>query len=174
MEETLSSRRIYEGRVLALRLDEVRLPDGRYTTREIVEHSASVGVVAVDSEGQVILVRQYRYAVGEALLEIVAGGVDDGEDVEAAALRELEEETGYRAGKLQLLFEGYLSPGFCTELMHFCWATELAPGPQRPAEDEDIEVVRLPLAQAPDLIRSGQIRDSKSVAGLLAAISARS
>jgi len=129
-----------------------------------------VGVVAVDGEGQVILVRQYRHAVGETLLEIVAGGVDDGEDIEAAARRELEEETGYRAGKLLSLFDGYLSPGYCTELMHFFLATELTPGPQRPAADETIAVVRVPLAQVPDLIRGGQIRDSKSVAGLMTAL----
>lgn len=173
VEEALSRRHLYQGRVVGLRLDEVRLPDGRTTTREIVEHGASVGVVAVDGEGQAILVRQYRHAVGETLLEIVAGGVDDGEDIETAARRELEEETGYRAGKLQPLFQAYLSPGYGTELMYFFLATELTPGPQRPAPDESIEVVRLPLAQVPELIRRGDIRDGKSVAGLLAALNRR-
>ncbi len=170
VEEILSRRYLYRGRVVSLRLDEVRLPNGGAFTREVVEHGASVGVVAVDTEGQAILVRQYRHPAGEALLEIVAGGVDEGEEVEAAARRELEEETGYGAGKLQPLFQAYLSPGYGTELMHFFLATELVPGPPRPEHDESIEVVRLPLASVPELIRRGQIRDAKSVAGLLAVL----
>lgn len=168
-EPTLESQRLYQGRVVGLRVDTVALPRGGTARREIVEHRPSVALVALDSQGRAILVRQFRKAVEETLLEVPAGVTLDGEPAEEAARRELEEETGYRAGRLEPLGGVYSSPGFCTEVLHLFLATELIPGPQRAEADEDIQVVPMPLAQAPQMVASGQIRDAKSVAGLLLA-----
>ena len=166
-ERTVSSEYVYRGQMVNLRLDTVQLPSGRTTRREIVEHQPVVSIVAVDERENVLLVRQYRKAAGKELLEIPAGGVDEGEDLEAAVRRELREETGYSAEKLERLTGIFSSPGFCTEYMHIFLATGIRPGAQTPAEDETIEVVLTPLAEIPGLISKEQIRDAKSVVGLL-------
>jgi len=167
-EELISSRRIYEGRVVNLRVDRVRLPSGRETEREIVEHGGAVGVVAVDEHGDVLLVRQYRSALGRALLEIPAGTLGEGESARACALRELKEETGYSADRAEELYAFYSSPGFSNERIWLFLATGLKAGPQDPETDEIIEVVKLALTKAVEMVEAGEICDGKSILGLLA------
>ncbi|MBI4300968.1 MAG: NUDIX hydrolase [Chloroflexi bacterium] len=172
-EETLNSRRIYSGRVVGLRVDTVRLPDGRTTQREIVEHSEAVAIVPLDARSNAIMVRQYRKPVERQLLEIPAGGIEPGESPEAAAARELKEETGYSAGKIERIGGIYSAPGFCQEYLHLFLATDLVPGRPEAEEDESIELVMVPLQEVPNLIASGQICDAKSVAALLLVATAK-
>ena len=164
-ERTLESTQIYEGRLVNLRVDKVMLPGGRETTREIVEHSDCVAIVAIDAEDNVILVRQFRHAVARELLEIPAGGIEPGEEPLQSALRELAEETGYIAGRMERLGGFYSSPGYATEFLHLFLATELQKASSRVREDEIIEVVPIPLKQVRSLITSGELRDAKSIAG---------
>jgi len=168
-ERVVSSRRIHDGRICALREDTVQLANGNTTIREIVEHAPVVAIVPTDENGDVILVRQYRLAAKEALLEVPAGLVDPGEDLEAAAQRELREETGYRAANLRRLGGFFVSPGFCTEFIHVYLATGLGEAPLDGDEDEDITVERVSQAEAVRLVESGAIKDAKSVAGILLA-----
>jgi ADP-ribose pyrophosphatase len=171
MEKTLSSQRIYDGRAVKLRVDTVRKPSGKTTTREIVEHSDAVAVVVLDSRDRVILVRQYRKAVGKTLLEIPAGGVDAGEQPIISVRRELQEEIGYLPNKIDKLGGFYSAPGYCTEYLHLYLATYLIPSRLEAEDTDEIEVVRVPLAKISDLIASGEIADAKSIAGLLRVIS---
>ena len=167
VEKTLTSQPIFEGRAVKLRVDTVQMPDGRETTREIVEHADCVAIVPVDDGGNVLLVSQFRKAVEKELLEIPAGGIDPGEDAITAVRRELQEEIGYLPGKVESLGGFYSAPGYCSEYLYLYLATDLTPS-QLYAEDTDsIEVVTTPLSQIPALISSGKICDSKSVAGLL-------
>jgi ADP-ribose pyrophosphatase len=169
-EPTVESKLVYEGRILDLRVDTVRLPSGRLTTREIAEHSDSVCMVPLDSEGNVLLVRQYRKSVESNLLEVPAGGINENEAPEAAARRELQEEVGYTARKIVRLAGFWVSPGWCTEFMYAYLATELSPAQLEADFDEDIAVIRVPLADTLDLITRGEIQDAKSVASLLLAM----
>ncbi len=169
-EPTVESKLVYEGRILDLRVDTVRLPSGRLTTREIAEHSDSVCMVPLDSQGNVLLVRQYRKSVESNLLEVPAGGINENEAPEDAVLRELQEEVGYTAGKITRLAGFWVSPGWCTEFMHAYLATELSPARLDADFDENITVIQVPLAQTIDLISSGEIQDGKSVASLLLAM----
>jgi ADP-ribose diphosphatase len=168
-ERVLATRRIHEGRIVRLREDTVELEDGRTALREVVEHDEVVGIVPLDSEGNVILVRQFRLPAQEILLEIPAGGVDAGESAEEAAQRELQEETGYRAAQLDRL-AGFVSPGYCTEFIHVFLATGLSESVIAADDDENIALERMPLAQAVQLIQSGHIKDGKSIVGLLLAV----
>ena len=169
-EETIESRQIYQGRILNLRVDTVSLPKGGQAEREVVEHTASVVIVAVDSEGQVMLVRQFRKPTEEFLLEAPAGTLEEGESHKACALRELEEETGISAGSIRLMGGFWMTPGFCTEYMYAYLATQLQPGVSNQDDDEDIEVVRVPVEEVTHKIRSGEVRDAKSIAALLMAL----
>ena len=171
-EPTLQSERVYQGKVVSLRVDTVELPSGRQTKREIVEHGACTAVVAIDADGDVLLVRQYRKAVEEALLEIPAGNVEPEEEPLECARRELEEETGFGAEKWRELGFFYSSPGFCTEGMRVYLATGLRQAEREADEDEIIEVVRVPLSSVAETIATGEIRDAKSIAGLLMALHA--
>lgn len=148
----------------------MELPSGRKTKREIVEHGGCVAIVAIDSEDNVLLIRQYRKPVGKVLLEIPAGGIEPGEDPLGCARRELEEETGFSAEKWEGLGSFYTSPGFCTEYMHLYLATGLSPGKLAAEADESIELVRIPLRKVPELIASGEVCDAKTIAGLLMAL----
>jgi len=172
-ERTLDSQRIYEGRRVNLRVDTVVLPSGRKTTREVVEHGECVAIVALDSEGNALLVRQFREPVGRALLEIPAGSIEPGEEPAESAIRELEEETGCHAGKVRRLGGFYSSPGFCTEYLHLFLATDLEQGAPSPMEDEIIDVVRIHLSEVSNLVTSGEICDAKSIAGFFALLSLR-
>jgi ADP-ribose pyrophosphatase len=166
MEKTIASKVVYDGRALKLRVDEVLKPNGKTTTREIVEHKDCVAVVVLDHKDNVILVRQYRKAVGKHLLEIPAGSIDNGEQPIAAVRRELQEEIGYLPNKIDKLGGFYSSPGFCTEYLHLYLATYLIPSRLEAEDTEDIKVERVPLSKIPDLIASGEICDAKSIAGL--------
>lgn len=166
-EETLFSQIIYQGRAVKLRIDTVRTTGGRQTTREIVEHADCVAIIAVDAENNVLLVKQFRKPVEKELLEIPAGGIDAGEDAEAAVIREMREETGFLPQKLELLGGFYSTPGYCTEYLYLYLATDLKPSQLYAEDTEGIEVVRVPVQQIPDLITSGKICDAKSIAGLL-------
>jgi ADP-ribose pyrophosphatase len=167
-EETLSSRVVFEGRALKLRVDSVKLPSGRQTTREIVEHENCVAIVALDDGDNILLVRQFRKPVEKELLEIPAGGIDPGESPEDAVRREMREETGFLPRKVAKLGGFYSSPGFCTEYLHLYLATDLVSRPLQAEDSESISLVRVPLSQIPGLIASGAICDAKSIAGLLA------
>ena len=166
-EPTLHSERIYEGKILSLRVDTVQLRSGGRTKREIVEHGACTAIVALDSDDNVLLVRQYRKAVEKMLLEIPAGGIEDGEDPLDGARRELEEETGFAAERWEKLGYFYTSPGFCTEAMYLYLAAGLKSAERDADDDEDIELVRVPLKKTLELMASGEICDAKSIAGLL-------
>lgn len=165
-EQVAASRRIYEGRVISLRVDSVTLPDGRSTVREVVEHEPVVVVVPLDDQGNVLLVRQYRLPAQRFLLELPAGGIDPGESPEEAVQRELQEETGQRAGRLERLGGFFISPGYCDEYMHLFLATDLQPSSLPADTDERIEVVRVPLREALGMAERGEIYDVKTVAGL--------
>jgi len=153
--------------VVKLRVDTVRLPDGRTSLREIVEHRGAAVIVPLDGQGRVILVRQYRKAAEELLLEVPAGTLEPGENPIQCAQRELQEEAGYSADRLQPLPPFWSAPGFTTERMYPFVATGLHPQSARADEDERIEPVTVPLSQVPLMIRSGEIRDAKSIASLL-------
>lgn len=167
MEETLASRVIFEGQIIKLRVDDIRLPDGHETTREIIEHGNCVAVVAIDVDDNVLLVKQYRRPVEKDLLEIPAGGIDPGEEPEATVRREMQEETGYLPKKVERLGGLYASPGFCTEYMYIYLACDLVPSKLHAEDTDSIELIRVPLSQIPKLISTGDLCDSKSVAGLL-------
>jgi ADP-ribose pyrophosphatase len=167
-EETLSSRRLFEGRALKLRVDTVRLPDGRETTREVVEHENCVAIVAIDDDDNVLLVKQFRKPVEKELLEIPAGGIDPGESPEDAVRREMREETGFLPRQVQRLGGFYSSPGFCTEYLHLYLAGDLVAKPLKAEDTESITLVRVALSEIPGLISSGAVEDAKSIAGLLA------
>lgn len=166
-EKTLSSQRIYDGRAVGLRIDKVLMPDGRETTREIVEHADCVAIVAIDDDDNVLLVNQYRKAVEKELLEIPAGGIEPDEDPVGAVEREMREETGYLPRKVERLGGFYSAPGYCTEYLYLYLATELVPSPLQAEDTESINLTKVPLSQIPGLISSGSICDAKSIAGLL-------
>jgi len=166
-EPTVESRLIYQGRIINVREDIVRLSNGKLTQREIVEHGETICVVPLDNDGNVLLVEQYRKPAGQRLLEVPAGGIDEGETPEEATLRELQEEVGFTARKLQHLTTFWCTPGFCTEQMHAYLATELGPSSLAPDDDEELRVVPTPLDKIPGLIGDNTICDAKSIAALL-------
>ena len=167
MEKTLSSQEIYDGQVLRLRVDTVRLPSGQVTKREIVEHSNCVAIVAIDAQDNVLLVKQFRKPAGKELLEIPAGGIEPDEKPVAAVRRELGEETGFRPKMVERIGGFYSSPGYCTEYLDLFLASDLTRSRLKAEDTESIELVRVPVNQIPELIRTGAIRDAKSIAGLL-------
>ncbi len=166
-ERTTSAKRIYEGKVLNLRVDTIVLPGGKTAQREVVEHRGAVAVIPLKNDGTVILVRQWRTPARAALLEIPAGSIDPDEEVAVAAGRELGEEINLQAGRLTKLFETYMAPGYSTEIIHYFLAEDLTPFQGEPDEDENIEVVNITLAEAIEKIKTGEIHDAKSVSGLL-------
>lgn len=169
MEELLDRDYIYRGRILNLRVDKVRVPNGGETIREIVEHPGAVVVVPINSKNEVLLVKQYRHAVGKDLLELPAGTLEKNEPPEMAGPRELREETGCAAGHWQLIDRFYSSPGIVTEEMHVYLATDLTEGKIEPMEDEELEVVPIPWSKALSMAKNGEIVDAKSIIGLLLA-----
>ena len=175
-ERVVDSRILHHGRYLDFRIDTIERADGSRATREIVGHPGAVAVVAIDADDRVLLVRQFRVAVGRTLLEIPAGTLDvdaatgEVELPDVAAARELEEETGYRAGQWQHLGSFWTAPGFASELMHLYLATDLYPADADrlgPDEDERLELVTMPAPQAIDAAERGEIADAKSLVGLL-------
>jgi len=161
------SRRLYDGKVLALDLDEVVEPGGVQAAREVVRHRGSVACLAVHDDGRLVLVRQYRHAVGAAVWELPAGRLDPHETPEAGARRELEEEVGLRAGRMEKLLEFWTTPGFCDEAMHLFRATGLTLVPARPEADERIEVLEASYEQARAMVARGELREGKTLVALL-------
>jgi ADP-ribose pyrophosphatase len=158
---------VYAGKVLSLDVDEVEEPGGVRTTREVVRHSGSVAVVAVQDDGRVVLVRQYRYPVDDALWELPAGRLDEGESPEQAAQRELQEEIGQRAGDLRRIAFFYTTPGFCDESMHVFRGSRLVASKAKGDEDERIEVQAFTLAEVEAMIGRGEIREGKTLVAML-------
>ena len=168
IERLVRKNLVYRGKSVGLRVDEIRLPDGRAATREFLDHPGAVGVVPVLADGSIVLVRQYRHPVGEVTLELPAGKIDKGEAPLACVRRELREETGYGARRITPLLEYWPTPAFSNELLRLYVAEGLTPGRHRPDQDEFLEVVRMPFDRALGLVRSGKIRDSKTALGLAA------
>jgi ADP-ribose pyrophosphatase len=168
-EQILETTMVYDGRLIRVEKRLVLLPGGARATREIVLHPGAAAIVAIDGDGCVLLVRQYRSAAGEVLLEIPAGTRDAAEPLLDCAARELREETGYAARQLRPLGVMAVSPGYATERIELFLASELVPDPLTPDADEAIELVRMPLAHALDAIERGDIIDSKTQVGLLRA-----
>ena len=165
--KVLSSELLFQGRVFALKRERVAEPSGLVATREIVVHPGSSVVLPVLPDGRIVLIRQYRHAAGEFLWELVAGHKDPGESFAQGAHRELEEETGYVAGKVTKLLEIFPSPGLLGEKMEIFLAEGLTKGRARPEDDEKITQQIVTLDEAKAWIRSGRIRDAKSIAGIL-------
>jgi ADP-ribose pyrophosphatase len=165
-EQVLSSKVVYRGRAVRLRFDRVRLPNGRETSREIIEHPGSVGILPLLAGNRVLLIRQYRHAVGETIWEIPAGTMEPGETPRGCAGRELEEETGYSAKSLAPFFDCFPAPGYSMELMHVFLARGLTPTEQKTEEDEIISVNPVTSERAFRMIESGQIRDAKTICAL--------
>lgn len=166
-EKLVSSEIIFKGRAVRLRVDTIEKTSGEVTTREIVWHSDCIAVVVLDDKDNIILEKQYRRPAGKVLLEIPAGGIEEGESPEEAVKRELQEEIGYLPGKVVRLGGFYAAPGYCTEYLHLFLATDLIPSRLTAEDTDEIEIVRVPVSEIKGLIDSGQIGDAKSVAGLL-------
>ncbi len=167
--ERLGTREIYRGRTFNVDVDQVRLPNGREMELELVHHRGAAAVVPVMDDGTVLLVRQYRYATGGWLLEIPAGKIDGGESPETCAAREVEEEVGYRPGKLEPLGWIWTTPGFADEKIWLYLATDLQPAEQSLEDDEVLSIERMPLAEAVEKAFRGEIHDSKSAIALMRA-----
>ncbi|MBU4178373.1 MAG: NUDIX hydrolase [Actinobacteria bacterium] len=163
---TLATEQVFDGKVVEVFVDEVRLPDGREARWERVIHPGAVGMVPLLSDQTIVLVRQYRHATGKVLLEIPAGKLEEGEPPEVCARRELAEEVGYRAGEMVKLAEFYNSPGYSDEYFHLFLARELEEGQAEAEPDEFFQVKAVHLEEAFDMISTGEVRDAKTVIGI--------
>jgi len=159
-------KEIYRGRVVNLNLETVTLPNGATIELEVVRHQGAAAVVPLTDDGNVLLIRQYRHAAGGYIYEIPAGKIDPGENPRHCAAREVEEEIGYRASRLDHLVTFFTTPGFTDEVISVYLATGLVPGTQNLDHDEVLEVVEMPLEQAVQHISDGTIRDGKTIIGL--------
>ena len=165
----LDSRSVFDGRVVQLTVERVRLPNGEVCELEMIRHPGAAAVVPVDRQNRVLLVRQYRHATGGWIVEVPAGKLDPGEEPASCAAREVAEETGFRPGRLVPMGWIWTTPGFTDEKIWLFLALELQPVPQALERDEVLSVARLPLADAIDQATRGEIRDAKSIAALLRA-----
>ena len=168
-EHTVESKTIFEGKIVKLTLDQARLPNGTLASREVVYHPGGVAVLALDEDNTVTLVRQYRYPIGQELVELPAGKLDHGaeEDRLLGAKRELSEETGLEAEEWTYLGYTLASPGFCNEALHMYLARGLSRSQQHPDEDEFLDVITMPFAQLVEQVMDGTITDAKTVATTL-------
>lgn len=170
IEHKISSQDVYDGVLLHAKRDVVRLPDGKEDVREWIKHQGASAVLPILPDGNVILVRQYRYPIGKVTLEIPAGKLDTpSEDPLICAKRELSEETGYSAAKYEKLTTIATTAGFSNEWIHVYLATDLTAGKAHPDSDEFINTVKMPLTEAVDLVLKGQIYDAKSITAILLA-----
>ncbi len=166
-EKTLEQEYKYNGKILNLRVDKAQLPDGKECIREVVEHNGGVTVAALTPENELLFVRQFRYPYGEVVLELPAGKLEAGEDPFRAGIRELREETGAVAEKYVDLGKFYPSPGYCGEVIHLYGATGLTFREASPDEDEFLEVERIPLSTAVEMVLNNEIPDGKTQAAVL-------
>jgi ADP-ribose pyrophosphatase len=163
-ETTISSKEIFKGRVIDLFVEEVKLPNGKTSTREIVKHPGAVAVIAITSKNKILMVEQFRKPLGRTLVEIPAGKLEKGEEPEATAKRELQEETGYTCGELRPLISFYTSPGFADELVHLFIAENLEKLTVAAELDEDefLDVMEVTLDEALEMIQNKRIYDAKT------------
>jgi ADP-ribose pyrophosphatase len=166
IEKTMKSERIYDGKILNLRVDTVELPDKKYSKREIVEHPGAVAIIAVNDKNEMIMIRQYRKSIDKILLEIPAGKLEINEEPIASAKRELKEETGYTADKIEYIMEFYTSPGFSNEKIYLFLAQGLAEGEQELDVGEYIDVEKYSVDELMKMIKFGEIVDSKTIVGI--------
>ena len=165
IEKTVQKNYVYKGKILSLRVDDALLANGKPCKREIVEHHGGACVLYVEA-GKVLLVKQYRYAYGEEVYELPAGKMDEGEDGKTAALRELEEETGIRAKRAELLFEIYPTPGYTTERIYIYQAFDGEQAEQRLDEGEFLSVHKIELCKVREMLNRGEIKDAKTIVAL--------
>ena len=166
-EKTVSSEKVFEGKVIKLRVDKVAMPDDSLATREVVEHPGGVGIVAVNEREEIFLVRQFRKPLDKVIYEIPAGKLDSGEPHRECGIRELSEETGMKAENFEYLGYIYPSPGFVDEVTHVYYATGLTQGETHPDDDEYLDVECMPLERAYEMVMNNEISDAKSVFGIL-------
>lgn len=168
-EKTISSDRIYTGKVISLKVDTVEIEKKGYQKREIVEHGGAVAIVAITDDKEVILVKQFRKPIEKVIWEIPAGKLEIGENPKDCAIRELKEETGYSAQNLKLIHKFYTSAGFSNQKIYIYLATELIAGENNFDDDEDLEVHKIDLEEAYNMISKNEIEDAKTSIGLLLA-----
>lgn len=169
VEKTISSQLLFCGKVITVRVDEVLLENGCTSRREVVEHAGAAAVLAITKDKEALFVRQYRKPIEQELLEIPAGKLEKGEDPAKCAARELAEETGMQAGRIQELASYYSSPGFASEKLTIFLAGELSPAQAEKPDDEILQVLRLPFAEALAMARDGRLQDGKTIIALLLA-----
>ena len=166
-KDLIKSKRVYDGQIIRVRVDEVQI-NGRETTREVIEHGGSAAVLPLIGS-MIIMEKQYRHAIGRELYEIPAGMLEKDESPKECATRELFEETGYKAGKIEPLGKCYMTPGYCTEMIHFFIATELnGPGSDKMDLDEQITIIKIKISDAIKMILNGEIQDAKTAYAILA------
>ena len=166
-EKTLSSQTIFEGKIITVKLDKALLPNGAEASREVVRHPGGVCVLVLLEDGTVPMVRQFRYPLGDVMLELPAGKLEYGEEPRPAAIRELGEEVGLEPGELTDLGYIHVSPGFCTEKLYMYLARDVKKVPVHPDEDEFLDIVHMPFTQLVEMVMSGEITDGKTVATVL-------
>lgn len=167
VEKRLSGQTVFDGKIITVKVDKALLPNGAQATREVVEHPGGVCILALQEDGTVPLVRQFRYPLGDVMLELPAGKLEYGEEPRPAAIRELGEEVGLEPGELIDLGFIYVSPGFCTEKLHLYLARKVTSVPVHPDEDEFLDIVHLPFETLVDMVMSGEITDGKTVTAVL-------
>ncbi|NLK21724.1 MAG: NUDIX hydrolase [Epulopiscium sp.] len=167
--ETINRKEIYKGKIISLVQDIISLPNGKTAKRDVVLHNGAAAIVPMDESGNILFVRQYRQPVGEEILEIPAGTLEEGEEPLECAKRELEEETGYKANEFTHICSMYTAVGFCTEIIHIYLGTDLIMGKQNLDEDEFVNVEKYPFNEAMKMIFDGRIKDSKTISGILGA-----
>jgi ADP-ribose pyrophosphatase len=163
-EKTIKSETLYEGKIIQLQLDDVKLPNGKTSKRELIKHPGAVAVIALKDDGKIIMVEQYRKALERSIIEIPAGKLEPGEKPEKTALRELEEETGYGAKSIEPLISFYTSPGFADELVHVFLVKDLyvLENASEPDEDEFVELLEVTLEEAQQLLDDQRVYDAKT------------
>jgi 8-oxo-dGTP pyrophosphatase MutT (NUDIX family) len=168
VEEQLSSKVAFDGKLVRVRVDQVRTASGRTATREVVEHPGAVAILPVLEDGSLVLVRQFRYAVGREMLEVPAGTREPGEEHRQTAIRELHEEVGYEAERVELLLRYFISPGWCNEELIVYRASGLRDIGAKPEQDENLHVVTVAPSEVMGLIASREIADAKTITAILA------
>ncbi len=170
IEKIITSKNIYDGRIVKLDINEVELPNGQITKREVVSHKPGVSIVAIDDKNNFIFVKQFRSGIGDELIEIPAGLVENGENPKTAARRELQEEIGYDCDNLELLCSFYPSPGFCNEVTYIYLATDLFKSSLPKDEDEFIELIKVPVSEIKNLYNKEYTVDGKTILGISLAL----